>query len=131
MDKRSDKKNRGGKIKIKVLFANTHGLDSFMRASNVTSLLKSSVCFLSETWQTKEKYTNLFDNKFGMVTHANKHHKGRPFGGLQMIANPNLKPRPLSKGENHLALEIRGLSIIGCYFAPSCDLDSMILELTF
>ena len=72
MDKRSGKNKRGGKMKIKILFANTHGLDSFMRASNITNLLKSSVCFLSETWLTKDKHKNWFENKFCMVAHAKK-----------------------------------------------------------
>ena len=123
MDKRSGKNKRGGNMKIKILFANTHGLDSFMRASNITNLLKSSVCFLSETWLTKDKYKNWFENKFCMVAHAKKHPKGRPFGGLQLLANPNMNPRPFSQGDNHLALEVRGLSIIRFYFTPSSDLD--------
>lgn len=41
-----------------------------------------------------------------------------------------MNPRPFSQGDNHLALEVRGLSIIGFYFALSSDLDTMILELS-
>ena len=41
-----------------------------------------------------------------------------------------MNPRPFSQEDNHLALEVRGLSIIGFYFAHSSDLDTMILQLS-
>ena len=118
---------RAGKAKIKMIFANTHGLASFLRASNIINLTKNSVCFLSETWVTKHKYTNVFDEKFCMVYHADKNKRGRPFGGLQLIVNPKLNPQPISESKHHLAIELRGISIIGCYFDPTCEVDTIII----
>lgn len=96
----------------------------------MNEIMKNSVSFLSETWLTSTKYTSMFERKFCMVSHADKYTKGRQFGGLHIIANPNLKPKPISESKRILALEIRGVSIIGCYYEPSFEINSIINELS-
>lgn len=121
---------RAGTAKTKISVANTHGLNSFVRAIGKTLLMTSSVCFLSETWMTKYKYTNIFEGKFSMVSHANRKFRGRPFRCLKLVANPNLQLIPLYQSQNVLAMEIRCTTIIGCHYEPNFEIDSIINELS-
>ena len=82
-------------------------------------LNKNSILFLSETWMTENKYEDLLPEKTTFVVHAKKKSKGRPFGGLQMIINKKLKPKLISKDDNHICVSACGLTVCGFYFNPS------------
>ncbi|KAG1682212.1 hypothetical protein GQR58_011217 [Nymphon striatum] len=95
----------GGSKKLKLLFWNVHGRNSFENNyCNDRLLDKFSSNFLCETWLRSPspllKYKEIFFNE------AKKAHFGRPSSGMKFYTNHALKMQQKSKTFYHLALSL-------------------------
>ena len=119
-------RKRNGRTKISTSFINCHGRAAFLRSADKSFLQKHSVIFFSETMLIENKHHLCLENKTNFHVHAEHPRRGRPIGGLEMYVSSYLQPDLISSDANHIAIEIRGTTIIGFYFNPSTDVDDII-----
>ena len=79
---------------------------------------------------TADKQFSLFENKSVDQVDAIKEGRGRPKAGLDMYCTQTLKPKFLSKCDQHIAMKIANVLIVGIYFNPEIEFDDITEKLT-
>lgn len=124
------KRRRGGSKKLSILYVNAHGRQNLLRSCSERFLAKHGVTFFGETWLTEARHTVCMAKKSSFVQHATTTTgRGRPSGGLEAYVTEALEPTLLYQSDMILALAIRDLSLAGCYFKPSLDIDDIVNDL--
>jgi len=109
---------------------NVHGRENFKRlCKDLSTVEKNAIIFLCETWTVQTKSLPLFPSKDHFVVHADKHTKGRPFGGLEIYVSRHLQAQERSKSPHHIVVDVGSTSVIGVYYRPNLDLDEIITDL--
>ena len=112
---------------LAMLFHNIRGRNNWLRKTPtniISSTLKPSVSFLSETWITEEQsklntYKSFEKNKKEeFLFHAKRRVSGlgRAAGGLEMLTSRGVKPKEISKSEHHIGIAFADLYVIGIYY---------------
>uniref|UniRef100_A0A8D8ZCB9 Endonuclease/exonuclease/phosphatase domain-containing protein n=1 Tax=Cacopsylla melanoneura TaxID=428564 RepID=A0A8D8ZCB9_9HEMI len=114
---------------LKVMTWNVEGLTSTLKDSPDNDLFQNSdLVFLQETMCTK--VPNQLQNYYNLSVLAEKQDRGRPVGGLTILAKPNLNLQPVNQDMNRIQCKCRFGNIIGYYFNPDTHIEDIIQQLT-
>lgn len=121
--------HRGGKIKTTCLFWNVHGRNQLIDLLATDNFLnRFSASFLCETWISEP--SSILPNKDLFFSKAVKTNiLGRPSGGLEFNANPQLSAVVILKTVNHINILCNNIHFIGVYYKPSLDFCDLLSDL--
>lgn len=103
---------------------------AWIEACDEEFLSKHGTTFLAETWIKAGKYKECITGKTAFVQHARSSGgRGRPSGRLEAYVTSALDPKIVVQSDMVLAVLVRDVLIVGCYFKPTLEIDEITEEL--
>lgn len=112
---------------VKIMIWNVEGLNSVLTATPFLAFQENDILFFTETFATEDTEINNF---YGIHSPAKKGDRGRPSGGLSCFVKSHLQPlNGINCTENTLTVSTRLVNIVGVYFAPNTEPETIIDDL--
>ena len=119
--------NKNDRNYTKAMLWNVEGLKNILTMNSSLSFQDYDILLFTETFDTSDITINNF---YGAHSPAKKGDRGRPSGGISCFIKPHLQPiNVLDCTENTLSITTKIINIIGAYFAPNTQAETIIDEL--
>ena len=125
---KSNRKSHRGSI-IKCLLWNVEGKINAIKESPELDIFNDSdIICLTETMDYKGQYHH--EGYYSFETLASKQDRGRPIGGIQILAKPHLGPKLIAQSDNYVLCKMVFGYVACFYFKPMTETDIIIEEIT-